>query len=154
MSDDDLRHAVLRANLDCVNHGLVVSTFGNASGIDRAAGRILIKPSGVPYDRLSAGMVDPRVSPNGYKLYAGDCCLPYPTVTGGRHVVPSIREKLMGEAFDDLRALKLLESKIGREETLKICEETLGGKISNTLIPDTDTLHKLRNKVNRLCAER
>ncbi|MTH65611.1 L-ribulose-5-phosphate 4-epimerase AraD [Paracoccus shanxieyensis] len=55
MSDDDLRHAVLRANLDCVNHGLVVSTFGNASGIDRAAGRILIKPSGVPYDRLSAG---------------------------------------------------------------------------------------------------
>lgn len=106
------------------------------------------------YDRLSAGMVDPRVSPNGYKLYAGDCCLPYPTVTGGRHVVPSIREKLMGEAFDDLRALKLLEKKIGREETLKICEETLGGKISNTLIPDADTLHKLRNKVNRLCAER
>ena len=99
-------------------------------------------------------MVDPRVSPNGYKLYAGDCCLPYPTVTGGRHVVPSIREKLMGEAFDDLRALKLLEKKIGREETLKICEETLGGKISNTLIPDADTLHKLRNKVNRLCAER
>ena len=68
--------------------------------------------------------------------------------------MPSIREKLMGEAFDDLRALKLLEKKIGREETLKICEETLGGKISNTLIPDADTLHKLRNMVNRLCAER
>lgn len=49
----DLRHAVLQANLDTVRHGLVISTFGNASGIDRAAGRILIKPSGVPYDRLT-----------------------------------------------------------------------------------------------------
>lgn len=56
MSDSlsgDLRHAVLQANLDTVRHGLVISTFGNASGIDRAAGRILIKPSGVPYDRLT-----------------------------------------------------------------------------------------------------
>lgn len=53
MSDDTLRHAVLRANLDTVRHGLVVSTFGNASGIDRDTGRILIKPSGVPYDALT-----------------------------------------------------------------------------------------------------
>jgi len=54
MSDENLRHAVLQANLDTVRHGLVLSTFGNASGIDRAAGRILIKPSGVPYDSLTA----------------------------------------------------------------------------------------------------
>lgn len=53
MSDQTLRRAVLRANLDTVRHGLVLSTFGNASGIDRAAGRILIKPSGVPYDTLT-----------------------------------------------------------------------------------------------------
>lgn len=51
---DDLRQAVLQANLDTQRHGLVISTFGNASGIDRAAGRILIKPSGVAYDRLTA----------------------------------------------------------------------------------------------------
>lgn len=53
MSDDLLRRAVLEANLDTVRHGLVISTFGNASGIDREAGRILIKPSGVPYDVLT-----------------------------------------------------------------------------------------------------
>ncbi|WP_423210130.1 L-ribulose-5-phosphate 4-epimerase AraD [Paracoccus yeei] len=53
MTDDELRRAVLDANLDTVRHGLVISTFGNASGIDRDAGRILIKPSGVAYDRLT-----------------------------------------------------------------------------------------------------
>lgn len=53
MNDDALRRAVLDANLDTVRHGLVISTFGNASGIDRDTGRILIKPSGVAYDRLA-----------------------------------------------------------------------------------------------------
>ena len=37
-----------------VRHGLVVSTFGNASGIDRDSGRIVIKPSGVPYGAMTA----------------------------------------------------------------------------------------------------
>lgn len=54
MPIEELRQAVLDANIATVRHGLVVSTFGNASGIDRASGRIVIKPSGVPYDRLSA----------------------------------------------------------------------------------------------------
>ncbi|MFH5773794.1 L-ribulose-5-phosphate 4-epimerase AraD [Paracoccus sp. NGMCC 1.201697] len=59
MNDELLRGAVLQANLDTVRHGLVLSTFGNASGIDRAAGRILIKPSGVPYDSLTAADMVP-----------------------------------------------------------------------------------------------
>ncbi|MGH9609893.1 MAG: L-ribulose-5-phosphate 4-epimerase AraD [Candidatus Acidiferrales bacterium] len=54
MSLDALREQVLNANLEIVRSGLVISTFGNASGIDRAAGRVVIKPSGVPYDRLLA----------------------------------------------------------------------------------------------------
>jgi L-ribulose-5-phosphate 4-epimerase len=52
MSLDALREQVLNANLEIVRSGLVISTFGNASGIDRAGGRVVIKPSGVPYDRL------------------------------------------------------------------------------------------------------
>jgi L-ribulose-5-phosphate 4-epimerase len=53
-----LRQAVYRANLALVEHGLVVSTFGNVSGIDREMGIIAIKPSGVDYERLSpASMV-------------------------------------------------------------------------------------------------
>jgi len=50
----DLREAVLDANLELVRQGLVLYTFGNASGIDRAQGLVAIKPSGVPYDRLKA----------------------------------------------------------------------------------------------------
>lgn len=48
-----LRESVWRANLALVDAGLVMGTFGNVSGIDRAAGIVVIKPSGVVYDRLS-----------------------------------------------------------------------------------------------------
>ena len=47
-----LREAVLEANLDLVRYGLVVSTFGNASGVSRDDGLMVIKPSGVPYDTM------------------------------------------------------------------------------------------------------
>lgn len=49
---DDLRSAVLEANLELVRRGLILYTFGNASGIDRASGLVAIKPSGVPYEAL------------------------------------------------------------------------------------------------------
>ena len=52
MTEGSLPAAVLEANLAIVRQGLVLSTFGNVSGIDRQAGRIHIKPSGVPYDTL------------------------------------------------------------------------------------------------------
>ena len=48
----DLRESVWRANLALVKAGLVTLSFGNASGVDRAAGVMVIKPSGVPYDDL------------------------------------------------------------------------------------------------------
>ena len=47
-----LREEVLEANLDLVRRGLVFSTFGNASGVSREDGLIVIKPSGVPYDGM------------------------------------------------------------------------------------------------------
>ena len=47
-----LREEVLEANLDLVRRGLVLSTFGNASGIARDQGLIVIKPSGVPYEQM------------------------------------------------------------------------------------------------------
>lgn len=47
-----LKAEVLEANLDLVKAGLVLFTFGNASGIDRETGQIVIKPSGVDYDKL------------------------------------------------------------------------------------------------------
>jgi L-ribulose-5-phosphate 4-epimerase len=48
----DLRDAVWLANQELVRAGLVTLSFGNASGIDRAAGIMVIKPSGVPYEEL------------------------------------------------------------------------------------------------------
>jgi len=47
-----LREEVLEANLELVKRGLVLYTFGNASGVDRQQGLVVIKPSGVDYDEL------------------------------------------------------------------------------------------------------
>lgn len=47
-----LREEVLEANLELVRRGLVLYTFGNASGISRQEGFVVIKPSGVPYDAM------------------------------------------------------------------------------------------------------
>ena len=47
-----LREEVLEANLELVRRGLVVDTFGNASGVSRENGLVVIKPSGVPYEKL------------------------------------------------------------------------------------------------------
>lgn len=49
----NLREEVLEANLELVRRGLVLYTFGNASGISRKDGLVAIKPSGVPYDELA-----------------------------------------------------------------------------------------------------
>jgi L-ribulose-5-phosphate 4-epimerase len=51
---EELKARVCQANLDLVRHGLVVSTWGNASAVDRASGLVVIKPSGVPYEELAA----------------------------------------------------------------------------------------------------
>jgi L-ribulose-5-phosphate 4-epimerase len=52
LSLPDLREQVWRANQGLVRAGLVTLSFGNASGVDRDAGVLVIKPSGVPYDEL------------------------------------------------------------------------------------------------------
>lgn len=52
LSLQKLKEAVFTANLELVRAGLVVLTWGNASGIDRDRGIVAIKPSGVAYDVL------------------------------------------------------------------------------------------------------
>jgi L-ribulose-5-phosphate 4-epimerase len=48
----NLREQVLEANLELVRRNLVLYTFGNASGISREEGLVVIKPSGVPYEQM------------------------------------------------------------------------------------------------------
>lgn len=51
---EKLKEEVFAANLELVKHGLVIFTWGNASGIDREKGLFVIKPSGVDYDVMKA----------------------------------------------------------------------------------------------------
>jgi L-ribulose-5-phosphate 4-epimerase len=51
-SIQELKEEVLQANLALPKHGLVTFTWGNVSGIDRARGLVVIKPSGVDYEQM------------------------------------------------------------------------------------------------------
>ena len=52
---EELKRQVLEANLLLPKHGLITFTWGNVSGIDRASGLVVIKPSGVSYDGMTVG---------------------------------------------------------------------------------------------------
>ena len=51
---DLLKKRVFQANMDLVRHGLVTRTWGNVSGIDRSKHCVVIKPSGVEYEAMTA----------------------------------------------------------------------------------------------------
>ena len=51
---EELKKTVCEANLLLPKYGLVTFTWGNVSGIDRLSGLLVIKPSGVPYEGLTA----------------------------------------------------------------------------------------------------
>lgn len=50
---EELKQQVCEVNLQLVAAGLVIRTWGNASGLDRARGLVVIKPSGVPYEQMT-----------------------------------------------------------------------------------------------------
>lgn len=51
---ENLKKEVLEANLLLPQYNLVTFTWGNVSAVDRASGMMVIKPSGVPYEGMSA----------------------------------------------------------------------------------------------------
>ena len=52
---EELKQEVYEANMLLPKYGLVTFTWGNVSGIDREKGLFVIKPSGVDYDKMTAG---------------------------------------------------------------------------------------------------
>lgn len=84
---------------------------------------------------MSHGMFDPKTNPCGYKQLSGCSYLVYPANDGRAY--PSIREKYMSEAICDYRALKLLESKKGREYVCSFCDQFFGERVSVTTIPSS-----------------
>lgn len=49
---EELKDAVLEANLELPKRKLVIYDWGNVSGVDRDKGMIVIKPSGIPYKKM------------------------------------------------------------------------------------------------------
>ncbi len=50
---EELKQQVYEANMELPRRGLITYTWGNVSAVDRAAGCMVIKPSGVDYEELS-----------------------------------------------------------------------------------------------------
>jgi L-ribulose-5-phosphate 4-epimerase len=67
---EKLKQEVFRANIGLVENGLVIHTWGNASGRDRDSGLIVIKPSGVSYEVMKAS--DMVVVDRDGKIVEGD----------------------------------------------------------------------------------
>ena len=51
---EELKELVCKANLELPKHGLVTFTWGNVSGVNREKNLMVIKPSGVEYDNMTA----------------------------------------------------------------------------------------------------
>ncbi len=92
-----------------------------------------------PYEDTTAGGVFP----------AGDCCIVYPYEKGA---IPSLRLAVVQIGFDDYRALKLLESLIGKEKVDELLKEW--GLNGYTVYPrEADAIDSLRQKINLLIKE-
>ena len=51
---EQLKEQVLKANLALAKHNLIMFTWGNVSGIDRKTSLVVIKPSGISYEDMTA----------------------------------------------------------------------------------------------------
>ncbi|MBO5273350.1 MAG: DUF4091 domain-containing protein [Clostridia bacterium] len=105
------------------------------------------------YSRNSIRPVDPYRDTTGEMFGpAGDAFVVYPGEGGVP--VPSMRLYTFFEALQDMRALRLCEEKHGRDFTLNLIEETLGGTLTIGEFPeDNNCPLRLREKVNAALAE-
>nr|WP_051253595.1 glycoside hydrolase domain-containing protein [Paenibacillus alginolyticus] len=104
------------------------------------------------YSQYSKKAIDPfRVTDAGQGFPSGDAFLVYP---GEQGPVESLRLEVFYEAIQDLRALELLESQIGRDAVLLLLEECLEKPITFSDYPnDADWLLGKREQINRKIAE-
>ncbi len=104
------------------------------------------------FTQYSRKPVDPfLVTDAGRAFPSGDAFLVYPGVEGP---IESIRMEVFFEALQDLRALQLLESIIGKEKTLELLEEGLTHPLTFTEYPDdSEWLLSKREQINRTIAE-
>jgi hypothetical protein len=101
------------------------------------------------YSQYSKYPIDPfKVTDAAQAFPSGD---PFSVYPGADSPIVSLRLQVFYEALQDLRALKLLESHIGREKVIELLEEDLDKPITFSEYPtDAEWLLKKREKINRL----
>lgn len=104
------------------------------------------------FSQYSKQPIDPyQVTDSGGAFPSGDAFLVYPGADGP---IESIRMEVFVEALQDLRALKLLESFIGKEATLKLLERGLVNPLTFTEYPvEAEWILRKRDEINRAIAE-
>ena len=101
---------------------------------------------------LSKKKINPFMVTDGINTYpAGDCYSVYPGEDGP---IESLRIVVFTEALQDLRAMKLLESYIGKEKVVKLMEDMAGMEIKFDKYPHTsEYVLSFREAVNKLIKE-
>ena len=102
------------------------------------------------YKRLSVGEVDPFEETDAGGFFpSGDSFVVYPGKNGEPRL--SLRLKVFYDGLQDMRALKLAESLVGREKTLEVLEKGIE-KIQFDKYPHSDEWHlECRERINSLC---
>lgn len=105
------------------------------------------------FSQYSKGLIDPyKVTDAGGSFSSGDSFLVYPGENG--EPLDSLRLHVFYNGLEDMLALKLLESKIGKEKTDAILEEGLEKPLTFRDYPHSaDWLLKTRERINRAIAE-
>lgn len=104
------------------------------------------------YGILSHGVSDPAVNPNVFGMDPGSGYLVYPDRANG--CLQSMRQKVLGEGLQDMRAMQLLEQLIGREAACRVLDTAFGQPVDFHTCPATaEALLKVRETVNAAIAE-
>lgn len=105
------------------------------------------------FSQYSKGLIDPyKVTDAGGSFSSGDSFVVYPGENGAP--LDSLRLHVFNNGLEDMLALKLLESKIGKEKTDAILEEGLEKPLTFRDYPHSaDWLLKTRERINRAIAE-
>ncbi|MCD7873075.1 MAG: DUF4091 domain-containing protein [Clostridiales bacterium] len=105
------------------------------------------------YSQFSKGLIDPfKVTDAGGNFPSGDSFIVYPGKEGSP--LDSLRLQVFYDALQDLRALYLLESKIGREKTIAILEEGLEKPLTFSEYPHSEKwLLETRERINSAVSE-
>lgn len=105
------------------------------------------------YTQYSKRQVDPFTEADaGGKFPSGDSYVVYPGEKG--EPLDSLRLYVFYDALQDLRALKLLESKIGRQKTLAIVEQGLDKPLTFSEYPhNAKWLEDARERINKAISE-